>query len=390
MNTRLLLITTLLSASLTYAAAAESPYLTPEQIDPLAGDALALLEQPREQYYLAGLQAQQQDDYRTAASCYLAALQSDSTDFDLLFRLATCYGQLGEGSLAADTLRLAQERGMRHLSQALTDPRFDAVREDYLFSLTADVIRLREQRYAGQLGQTMYVPLSILGKLHYFLPDDYDPQREYTLLVMLHGATGTPENVAAWYQQMPSHDFILAAPEAPYPVFSSHQDSRVWWSAGDLDPAELERSVLQSADYVLEVVNACRERFSISRVVLAGFSQGGMLATVVALRQPQLCDGLACFSTALPELSAEETAQLDMPVFVGHGRFDTVIAPQHGLELAGKLEELGGRTSLYMFNGGHEITALELEAFCAWLADPLGELPAAAAEQAALPLGLMQ
>lgn len=383
MRLRLLIFTTLLTASLASAAAAESPFLTPEQIDPLAGDVLELLDQPREQYYRAGLQAEDQADYRTAAACYLAALQSNSTNFDLLFRLATCYAQLGEGSLAAGALRLAQEGGMRQLGIALDDPRFDGVREDYLFSLTADVIRQRERRYAEQMGQTMYVPLSIYGKIHYFLPPEYDPLRDYTLLVMLHGASGTPENVAAWYQQMPSHDFILAAPEAPYPVFSNHLDSRIWWHPGELDSADRERSLEQSTDYVAEVINACRERFGVSRVVLAGFSQGGMLATIAALSRVELCDGLACFSTALPLLPEGESLKLAMPVFVAHGLLDPVIAPQYGTQLAGTLEALGGQTSLYMFNGGHEITALELDAFCNWLADPLAWRPAEAAEQAA-------
>ncbi|MEZ5336996.1 MAG: alpha/beta hydrolase-fold protein [bacterium] len=361
-------------------AHADWAYREPQEIDALAGDALVALENQRAGWVLEGLNLEAEGQLAEAAACYIAALQPDSANFEVLLRLAGCYGQLGEASLAAEALRLAQEAGLRNISHRLDDPRFDMVREDYSFRLAADVLRSREARYHEQMGESLLVPMGAMGSVRYFLPDDYDAQRSYTLVVMLHGATGTPENVAAWGMQMPHREFILAAPAAPYPVFSDHQDSRIWWPGGIEDG--LRMSYLeQCADYVGQVVESMRGRYSIGRVVLGGFSQGGMLASYCALTRPGAYDALGCFSTTLYVTDELPRRELDFPVFSGHGLRDTAVRPEQSELLADFLEEQGCSVTRFSFDGGHEISVQELEAFCDWLdalnAEPAGNIAVA-------------
>ncbi|MCB1219171.1 MAG: hypothetical protein H7A35_06005 [Planctomycetales bacterium] len=363
----LALLAALLSLS---EAHAQWEYLSPDEIDPLAGDALTVLDNDRASYVLMGLQYEDQGELEQAAACYIAALQSDATNFEVLLRLAGCYGQLGRASLASDALRLAQQAGLRNISARIGDPRFDNVRDDYSFRMAADVLRGRELRYREQMGDTMLVPMGSMGSVRYFLPDDFDSELEYTLVVMLHGATGTPENIAAWRQQMPHRNFIMAAPAAAYPVFSDHQDSRIWWPGAIGD--ELRMQYLeQNAEYVGNVVARMREDFRIGPVVLAGFSQGGMLASYCALTRSGQYDALACFSTTLAVDDELPRRELDFPVFSGHGLRDSAVLPAESEMLADFLEEQGCPLTRFSFDGGHEISVQELEAFCDWL-DALG------------------
>lgn len=366
MQLRIFLPALLLAIATCLPAHAEWSYREPEQIDPLAGDALSMLDTPRANFVLEGLQLEAEGELELAAAHYIAALQSDRDNFEVLLRLAGCYGQLSEASLAADALRLAQAAGLRNVSWRIQDPRFDNVREEYSFAMAADVLRNREQRYLDQMGDELKVPLQAMGSVRYFLPEDYDETRSYPLVVMLHGATGTPENVAAWGQQMPHRDFILAAPAAAYPVFSSHQDSRIWWPAGISDELRLQY-LEQCAAYVEAVVGEMRTRFSVSNAVVAGFSQGGMLASYTALTRPGLFDALACFSTTIAVSDELPRRDLDFPVFSGHGLRDSAVSAEQGELLADFLEEQGCTVTRFTFDGGHEISQQELEAFCDWL-----------------------
>jgi phospholipase/carboxylesterase len=73
------------------------------------------------------------------------------------------------------------------------------------------------------------------------------------------------------------------------------------------------------------------------RIVLAGFSQGGAIALQTALRYPDRLAGVVALSTYLPlqsSLAKERSeANRDLPVFMAHGRYDTVI-PQQAAQIS--------------------------------------------------------
>jgi len=66
-----------------------------------------------------------------------------------------------------------------------------------------------------------------------------------------------------------------------------------------------------------------------SRIVLAGFSQGGAIALHAGLRHPRRLAGILALSTYLPlsdTLAAEASpANRDVPIFMAHGNADPVI-----------------------------------------------------------------
>jgi phospholipase/carboxylesterase len=98
-----------------------------------------------------------------------------------------------------------------------------------------------------------------------------------------------------------------------------------------------------------------------SRLVLAGFSQGAMLAIDTLLHEAVALDALAVFSSScialdtwlprLPRLAG-------LPVLVAHGRDDPELAFSAGERLRDCLAGAGAHVDWLPFAGGHEVPLL--------------------------------
>jgi phospholipase/carboxylesterase len=107
---------------------------------------------------------------------------------------------------------------------------------------------------------------------------------------------------------------------------------RAWYDiyGNDLVRREDEAGIRQSQQHVQILIAREVERGTpLSRIVLAGFAQGGAIALQAGLRQPQPLAGLLALSTYLPlaaQFEAERAAgSAAVPIFMAHGRSDPVI-----------------------------------------------------------------
>ena len=95
------------------------------------------------------------------------------------------------------------------------------------------------------------------------------------------------------------------------------------------------------------------------RVVLMGFSQGCAMTLLAGLRAPQRFAGLVALSGYLP--LAEQTgaeisdANRGLPVFMAHGRFDEVVAPDRGEAARDALAALGYPVEWHSYPMAHEV-----------------------------------
>jgi phospholipase/carboxylesterase len=107
------------------------------------------------------------------------------------------------------------------------------------------------------------------------------------------------------------------------------------------------------------------------RLVLLGFSQGGVMAYDLALREPERFAGLAALSSWLPAPLADAIPRLEahagLPAFVTHGSKDPMIPVDRGHESRDALLRLGVPTVYREYEMGHEITAEALRALVEWL-----------------------
>lgn len=112
------------------------------------------------------------------------------------------------------------------------------------------------------------------------------------------------------------------------------------------------------------------------RIVLAGFSQGGAIVLQAGLRHPRRLAGILALSTRLPlreTLAAEAApANRDVPIFMAHGRGDTVIAFEVGEQSAAFLAAAGYPVAWHPYWTEHSLCMEEVRDIGAWLRQVLG------------------
>ena len=137
------------------------------------------------------------------------------------------------------------------------------------------------------------------------------------------------------------------------------------------DPLEFA----QASGELREWVDEALAKYPVDRdhVVLLGFSQGGVMAYDLFLRDPTRFAGLAALSAWLPpELVpalAPSEALKGRPVLVMHGTADPMVPTDRAREARDLLLPLGLAVTLREFDMGHEISPEALRALLEWFED---------------------
>lgn len=107
------------------------------------------------------------------------------------------------------------------------------------------------------------------------------------------------------------------------------------------------------------------------RTVLAGFSQGCAMALLTGLRYPQRLAGVAGMSGYLPlaKLLADErsAANADVPIWLGHGTQDEMVALPRAEATRDALQSLGYAVQWHSYPMGHSVCMEEVADLQRWL-----------------------
>jgi len=149
---------------------------------------------------------------------------------------------------------------------------------------------------------------------------------------------------------------------------------RAWYDIGgaDLQGGVDEKGIRASAQAVEALVARERARGVDSRrIVLAGFSQGGVIALHVALRHEEPLAGVIALSSYLPEVSAREAelsaANRRAPIFQGHGTEDPLVPLERGEQARDRLRTLGHPVTWKTYPMEHSVCPEEIDDVGGWL-----------------------
>jgi len=190
------------------------------------------------------------------------------------------------------------------------------------------------------------------------------------------------------------HDFEPIVPELGLPkqagvrfVFPHAPSIPVTINGGMIMPAWydiLDTSIDRKIDHAQIIVSANRVQALVDReiergvdsrrIVLAGFSQGGAVAYHVALTSAKPLAGLMALSTYLATHEAITAASdnLNMPVLVCHGLYDTVVPEFLGKHAITTLTGMGYAPEYRTYPMQHSVCAEEVGDISAWLHKILG------------------
>jgi len=116
---------------------------------------------------------------------------------------------------------------------------------------------------------------------------------------------------------------------------------------------------------------------SASRIVLAGFSQGGAVALFTGLQHADKLAGIMALSTYLPLGEGMDiqiaSANALIPIFYGHGTQDPVVPLQLGEYTRNWLSQQGCMVSWHPYPMPHSVSAEEILHIRAWLLSMLAD-----------------
>lgn len=152
---------------------------------------------------------------------------------------------------------------------------------------------------------------------------------------------------------------------------------RAWYDIDPGAPLSGTDDIRASAAAVEALVDRERARgVPTERIVLAGFSQGGVVALHLGLRHAERFAGIMALSTYLHdhEHVAEEVsfASIDVPIFMAHGRMDPMIPITRAITSREALTALGYRVEWHEYPMGHQVCPQEIADITAWLRRVLG------------------
>lgn len=149
---------------------------------------------------------------------------------------------------------------------------------------------------------------------------------------------------------------------------------RAWYDilGVDLVRREDEKGIRASQLQVEALIAREVERgIARSRVVLAGFSQGGAIALQTGLRQSEPLAGVIALSCYLPLADAFATeraaASAATPIFMGHGTSDPIVPLARGAASRDALKAAGHAVEWHQYPMPHSVNEQEIHDIAAFL-----------------------
>jgi phospholipase/carboxylesterase len=187
------------------------------------------------------------------------------------------------------------------------------------------------------------------------------------------------------------HDFVPLIPELKLPrelgvrfifphapvrpvTLNNGYEMRAWYDLLSLDRGKTadKDDVLTTVAWITQLIDdEIATGIAAENILLAGFSQGGVIALQAGVRYPQQLAGIMALSTYFP--FAEETldnvsdSQRYVPIFAAHGINDPVIPLLSLQTYVPQLQQAGFTVEAYSYPMEHSLCAEEITAMGKWL-----------------------
>jgi phospholipase/carboxylesterase len=192
----------------------------------------------------------------------------------------------------------------------------------------------------------------------------YEPAGEgpHPTLIAMHGFGASALDLLGLAPYIADGQFMVICPQGPIEVPIGPTRGYAWFPLRMGSPPDRD-AIDDAAKAATEFLNAALQKYPVDRkkLVILGFSQGGMMAYRLAFRNPSKFAALVALSTYLPpELKNEisDPAALEaLPTLVLHGRADDMIEIARARASVETLRSLNVPLTYREYDCGHEITA---------------------------------
>ena len=204
----------------------------------------------------------------------------------------------------------------------------------------------------------------------------YEPDGDgpHPTMLTLHGRGANALDLLGLAPHLCNGKFLIICPQGPLetPIGPSAV-GYAWYPMSMGGPPDVG-AILSSKEKLQHFLEACLKRYPIDvkKLVILGFSQGGVMSYSLALTNPERFAALAVLSSWLPKelvpkLSINNQAVQSLPTIVQHGSQDSMIEVGRAQDSVERLRELRVPLTYREYDMGHEITPRSLTDLSAWL-----------------------
>jgi phospholipase/carboxylesterase len=196
----------------------------------------------------------------------------------------------------------------------------------------------------------------------------------FPTILALHGFGANAHDLLGLAPHVGGGEVLFLCPQGPMTIEVGPGQRAYGWfplSGG----GEIEASALVGARGVLEgFLDDAMAVHPIDpeRLVILGFSQGGVMAYDLALGRPERFAALVALSSWLPDLIVDRLSPSEalaaLPTLLIHGTKDPMIAIDNAQQARAKLARLGIEAAWGEYEMGHEINQNALRDLVGWLA----------------------
>lgn len=204
----------------------------------------------------------------------------------------------------------------------------------------------------------------------------YEPEGDgpHPTIVALHGWGASALDLLGLAPYLGGGRFQMICPQGPLevPLDMTGAVGFGWFPLSAVQPA-IEGPIEEAAARLETFLDGALARYAVDprKLVLLGFSQGGVLAYRLALAAPRRFAGLVALSSWLPPQMVATLPEVDgrdeLPTFVQHGAADEVIAVARAQQSIETLRSLRVPAAYREYDMGHEMNAESLTDLSRWL-----------------------
>lgn len=220
--------------------------------------------------------------------------------------------------------------------------------------------------------EVLWHEAKVLSPTRVLFPPDFDAKRPHTLILALHAFSESAEVAQPFVEELAAKGFLVAIPEAAYPMVVQGRLGYGWslFHKGDL--ALTKRATrLVANDRIPPLVTDLRQRYRIDRVYVLGASEGAMMALMTGFYNSGLFDGVVSFFPPAFDTSwftgNTLAASSGVRVLLMHGREDMLAQFAVSEQARDALKDAGYDVTLRPFSGGHTVTNEHLDFVAEWI-----------------------
>lgn len=191
----------------------------------------------------------------------------------------------------------------------------------------------------------------------------------YPTVVMLHGRAGNEDVMWIFTKTVPQ-DWLIVAPRAIEPDPDGRYSWRLRWPDEWPTLDQFDEAVTAVTHFIHTLPNLYHA--DPSQIYLMGFSQGAAVSYAVAMRNPDLVQGIAGLVGFIPtrcDSALEESPLVDLTIFMAVGKRDPLIPPERAAGCAQTLIMAGSNLEYHEYDTGHKLNATGMADLQAWWAE---------------------